>query len=61
MSESAVVYNLCGFYSVMPGTCQSHQKWEKAAFGWGFFFSSFFQMLTLFFFVFCFFFSLYET
>lgn len=32
MSESAVVYNLCGFYNVMPGTCQSRQKWEKACF-----------------------------
>lgn len=42
MSESAVVYNLCGFYNVMPGTCQSHQKWEKEL---GFFFTPFFFFL----------------
>lgn len=40
MSESAVVYSLCGFCSVMPGTCQSHQKWEKAVLV-GFFFCFF--------------------
>lgn len=32
MSESAVVYSLCGFHSVKPGTCQSRPKVGKGRF-----------------------------